>query len=104
MRFPDRESALHFRSRCHYARKLHREKNKEVYADPTHPQHGCSLYDELVLKERPDGDGWYIYLVRAKVGSIEVEPLSGAPKVEYQPPPKLPAPVPMVENIVKRRI
>lgn len=112
VRFPDREAALHFRSRCHYARKLHRDKNAQIYPDPEHPQHGSSHYDELVLKERPDGDGWYIYLVRMKVGSVAVEPLSEVPQIEQQPPPRqLPAPQAMklpaeaiVETIIKRRI
>lgn len=106
VRFPDRSAALHFRSRCHYARKLHRRKNAQVYP-VDHPQHGASHYDELVLREQPDGEGWYIYLLRMVAGSIEVEPLSAIPQITYQPPRQLPSPEAMpkvVETIIKRRI
>lgn len=105
--FPDQASALHFRSRCHYARKLHRAKNAEIYPDPQHPQHGCSHYDELILRERADGEGCYIYLERAAPGSIKVEPLSEVKQIAHQPQRQLPPPEAMptlVETIIKRRI
>lgn len=107
VRFGDEAAAMHFRARCHQARKIHRAKNAEIYPEPDHPQHGASHYDELILRLRPDGDGCYVYMERLRAGSIEVEPLSEAPAIEYHPPRQLPAPDAMpklVETIVKRRI
>ena len=104
-KFASEAEALHFRSRCHYARKLHREQNARIYTDPEHPQHGCSHYDALVLRLRWDGDFHYVDLEKTDAGQIEVTPLSEAPKLEHRPQLQLTHEMPkLIETIVKRRL
>src|SRR5262249_5762169 len=92
VRFDTQSAALAFHARCHQARKLDREKNCLVYEDPAHPQHNSSAYDILVLREKTDGENWYIYLEKLDPTSIEVEPLSEAPQITHVPIKRLPAP------------
>lgn len=47
----DEGAAYHLRNRLHKARVLDRKANAETY-DETHPLHGTSEYDELVVKLR----------------------------------------------------
>lgn len=93
MRFDTPSAAVYFRLRCHYARKLDREKNKEVYPK-TDLRHGMSQYDKVTIRLREDGDTWLYF---EKITSLpgEVESLSGAEvkiTLEYVPPKALPPP------------
>lgn len=101
VRFSTQNAALTFRARCHQARMITRQKNKKIYEDPTHPQHGACIYDELVLRLRRDGEAWYIYLERMTANNIEVEPLSEASALPAPEPQRLlPPPV----DGIKRRL
>lgn len=73
MTFEDHGAANFFRMRCHQARKLTRERNAKIFADPQHPMHGRSLYDALVLRIQQIGDETYLYIERNNIlpGKIE---------------------------------
>lgn len=77
MTMADERSAIHFRLRCHYARKLDREKNLRIYPKED-LRHGLSQYDKIVIKLRAV-DGKAILLFE-RVVSIpgKIESLSGA--------------------------
>lgn len=68
-------TARHFRVRCHSARKLHREQNATTYEDPTHPMHGRSEYDAVVIRIRwdPDAELAWVYFTQNKIEQLQVE-------------------------------
>ncbi len=70
--------AFQFRVRLHTARRLDRERNKEIFEDPEHPMHGCSIYDGLVASIRHEKEKTYLYLKVNSIANLEVEPLSEA--------------------------
>lgn len=94
VRFNEHGAAVQFRIRAHYARRLDRELNREVYATD-HPMFGVSEYDHLVLKLRFDDHHWYIYIEKADAGAYEVESLADLPT---------PAPDEVVEEPVVEEI
>ena len=77
LRFATEGDARHFRLRLHAARKLHRAGNAEIYEDPTHPMHGNSEYDQLVVKMRkgPTNGEWFL-LIEKTDRPLEIEDLA----------------------------
>ncbi|MDE2107155.1 MAG: hypothetical protein KGL39_58660, partial [Patescibacteria group bacterium] len=63
MRMPSLTVALHFRMRCHQARKLDREKNADIYPDADNPLHGRSAYDVLIIRDPRMATDGTVYLV-----------------------------------------
>lgn len=66
-----------YRVRLHYARRLDRDRSKEMYK-PGDPGYGTSSFDCIVcrLKEDTEG-GWWVYLEKNEVIPGHVESLSG---------------------------
>ncbi len=68
--------AHHFRMRCNYARKMHRDTNARVYP-PENKMHGCSEYDPLCLQIKQDTEGGHwVYAVRMQLDASQIELLS----------------------------
>lgn len=70
-------AAIHFRMRCHQARKINREDNCKIYEND-HPLWGRSEYDLLTLRIRHDADdNTYLYIEKNDTVPGEIELLSG---------------------------
>lgn len=69
--------AFQFRVRLHTARRLDRERNKQIYEDAEHPMHGCSVYDSLIASIKTEGEKTYLYLKVNSLSNLQVESLSG---------------------------
>lgn len=70
--------ALRFRFRLNYARKVDREKNKEIYQKGD-PMYGSSAYDSLVCVLRQDtADIWWVHIEKNEKIPGYYESLSGA--------------------------
>lgn len=87
----DLDRATHLRMRLHMARKVDRERNVELYSDPSHPLHGRSQYDRLVCRIKQDGNRLYLYIEQQPSLTSEMELLSevnGSPveTVKYDEP------------------
>lgn len=54
--FTDVGSARSFQLRLNKARRINRDDNAEVY-DASHPLHGASEYDTLLIKLKSNGSG-----------------------------------------------
>lgn len=100
----DHDAAINLRSRIHYARKLDRNKNAQIF-DAGHPMHGCSQYDALTVRIRFVSEDCYVYLERTDRVQGEIEALSEVPE-----PPLMEAPRPVLRiehqpaEPVKRRV
>ncbi len=95
----DISQAMYTRMRLHHARSLDRVTNLTAHPEG-HAMHGCSVYDELVVRIREDRQGQiFVYLERMKVDWSRVDVLSeideetrpALPKVELRqlPPPEM---------------
>lgn len=97
MQMPDFDAANHFRMRLHYARKINRAKNAEIY-EPGQPLYGTSVYDQLTVRIRTIGDRTYLYLEKNDIVPGEIESLSDeVAQVEFEEVRQLPAPEPELE-------
>jgi len=45
-----RSAAITLRARANYLRKIDRALNRDIHPDKSHPMHGNSLFDTLVLR------------------------------------------------------
>ncbi len=63
----DGGDANQLRLRLHRARILSRSQSMAMYPDPNHPEHGKSVYDDLIVSMRAEGRKWWIYISRRKV-------------------------------------
>jgi hypothetical protein len=79
---PDYDAAVNFRTRIHYARKLHRDENAKTY-EAGHKMHGRSEYDVLVCRLKVLGGKTYVYLERTDKIIGEVEVLSQVAEEPY---------------------
>lgn len=77
-------TARHFRLRCHYARKLDRQRNARVYPKED-IRHGTSHYDQLVLRLRSAPPTHWLYFEKITSLPGRVESLSGAEVNLYLP-------------------
>lgn len=79
---PSYGDASFFRLRCHKARQIIRDDNREMYAeDPGHEMFGRSVYDKLritLVKADPsDGeDAFWVYVRVIDIDDSEIESLS----------------------------
>ena len=65
-------------TRLNYARRLERQRNKEVYPSDS-PLHGVSDYDTLVVrKPREEGGRWWV-LIEKRVQPDTIEEIEDAP-------------------------
>lgn len=71
----NRGDAYQYRNRIHYARKLDREANKEIYQSG-HPLYGRSQYDIFSASIRTEDGEVYIYLEKRTINSLKIEDLS----------------------------
>lgn len=101
--FLSRAEAIFFRMRCHQARAIDRRRSKEVYVDPTHPMHGTSLYDKIVLRIYPIDEVVWLYLEQLSIEPNRIELLSEVKKQIFLPAPATPL---MIESpaAFRRRI
>lgn len=67
--------AFQFRIRCHAARQIDRELNRES-REPGDPNYSASDYDKLVVRVRQDRDKWWVYINHTTI-SNRIEELSG---------------------------
>jgi len=74
VRMKDMDSAMVFRTRAHYFRKLLRDESRQVYEEGE-PQYGVSPYDRLVLRLRRVENKIYIYIEQTYIPE-EIESLS----------------------------
>ncbi len=71
-----------FRLRCHKARSIVREDNREMHKnDPGHPLYGRSNYDKLRFTleaaHPSDGEGkWWVYAKKIDIDDEDIESLS----------------------------
>jgi hypothetical protein len=73
--FSDRGEASAFRFRLHHARRVDREKNKEIYKEGD-PLYGSSIFDPIVCRLKQDTSGkWWVYLEKNAIPGV-VESLS----------------------------
>lgn len=75
MKFPTEAIATQFRLRCHRARVLDRERNKDTYTPGT-TLYGTSVYDKLILRLNRVGDWWCIDFERNNLIPSAVESLT----------------------------
>ena len=85
-RVADYDAAIHLRHRLHYCRKLHRDRNQEIYP-PDNIEYGRSHYDRIICRIKRHADEFYIYLERSDFLQGEVEDLDGLVAL---PPPSEP--------------
>lgn len=76
------------RMRIHQARKLDRDKNREVY-EPGHKMHGCSPYDAITVRIKNIAGEVFLYLEQQMVNVSAGEALSALPELEYEPPAQI---------------
>lgn len=74
MYFRAESEAEHWRMRCNYARKLHRDQNKQVY-EPGDKMYGMSEYDPLMFTIRQSPDGYWVYAKKMELDTTRVEPI-----------------------------
>lgn len=75
IQFNDHGEAATFRYRIHHARRVDRQKNKEIYKEGD-PLYGSSTFDGIVCRLRQDTDGkWWVYLEKNALPGV-VESLS----------------------------
>lgn len=69
-----RGSAINLRSRFNYYRKTDRAQSKGIYP-PSHPMHGNSTYDRLVLRipARDAPDANVLYIEHRSVENFHIE-------------------------------
>ena len=71
-----RSKATTMRHRLHYARRILRNRNKEIYS-PGDPLYGASVYDDITCTLREDTAGeWWVYLERSPFAIDKIESLS----------------------------
>ncbi len=87
VRMRDYDAALHFRMRCHYARKLDRKLNEQVNP-PDSPKWGLSQYDVVTLRIRRLEDQIYLYFERNDIAPTEIERLSDVPDITPEQEPE----------------
>lgn len=75
------QEAEHFRMRCNYARKLHRQENARIH-EPGMPLHGKSEYDVIVFTVRMSPDGHWVYAQKQIFDESRAEPI---PVEDYAP-------------------
>lgn len=73
--FDDYGQVMNFRLRMHHARAIDRADNKSIYDDPSHPMHGRSLYDRLIMRVKPIGDRYYLYIEKVERQDLTIESL-----------------------------
>lgn len=91
MKAGSQDAAIHFRLRCHQARKIDRAENAQTYERP-HPMHGVSPYDKLVLKIRQDTEGWWLLFEQNGVIPGEVQSLTTGEQLALDMPQLMPPP------------
>lgn len=69
----DQGEAYQFKTRLHQARKLSRLQAMQVHPDPSHPEHGKSVYDDLVVSLKQEGNDWWIYISRRRAPLVVEE-------------------------------
>lgn len=69
----DQGEAYQFKTRLHQARALSRRQAMQMYPDTAHPEHGKSVYDDLVVSLRQEGENWWIYISRRRAPLIVEE-------------------------------
>lgn len=92
LRMADQDAALYFRMRCHQARKIDRDKNKETYPknDPTYGHlHGTSEYDRLVLRIKLQDRVWWLYMEKNTIIPGIAESLTDGNEVEMDMPQRV---------------
>jgi|SRR5215472_2194787 len=77
-----RDAAERLRTRMHYARRLHRNDNAQIYPDPDHPLHGRSPYDSIVCKIKLINDQWWLYMEPIQSFAEIIEPIEDEPEDE----------------------
>lgn len=82
VRVKDESAAIHLKSRLHYARKLDRDENKDVY-EIGDPLYAKSRYDTIKVSSKPSKGSWWVYLERIDATIYEVESLNG---IDESPP------------------
>lgn len=90
-------SANFLRMRLHMARTIDRRRNKEIYTDPAHALHGASMYDGLMVRIKPDGDKYWVYIEKVASFTMEVEAL-GPDLPALAPPTRLQLEPPKVDE------
>ena len=73
--FDNYGQVVHFRLRMHHARAIDRADNKLIFDDPSHPMHGRSLYDKLVMRVKPINNRYYLYVEKIEWQNLVVESL-----------------------------
>lgn len=72
-----RDQAMHLRFRLNHARRIDRDRTKEVY-ERGDPGYNTSSFDCITCRLKQDvSDEWWVYLERNDVGNRHVESLSG---------------------------
>ena len=70
-----RDAAHTYRSRLHYARRIDRDKNKEIFKEGD-PLFGSSVYDNIVVRIKDDTESrWWVYLEKSDTTVEAVEDL-----------------------------
>lgn len=78
--------AINLRARIHYARKLDRDANREIYREQIdHPLYGCSIYDPLRVRLAQDTEnGWWLYIEPIDATQHHIEDLDDGPDAQAE--------------------
>lgn len=73
----DYGEAMRLRTRLHYARKLDRLSNKELYREtPDHYMYNASVYDKFIIRIKTDTEGgFWVYIESVEATAMTVESL-----------------------------
>ncbi len=75
---PTEGMGLSIVTRINYARVLDRQLMEQIHPEFDHPEHGISVYDNLIVsRPREEGGAWWVY-IRPKSKAWKIEVLGAA--------------------------